>query len=240
MTDLTLPLAGPLPEEVAIVGGSGQIARILTELLVSDGVKVRSIIRSEQHSASLRELGAEPVLCDVESASVDAIADAFGDAGAVVFAAGAGPGSGKERKFSMDRDGAIKSAEAALLSGAMRFVQISFIGAELPTPEGQDEVFSAYWDAKREADEYVRKAALDWTIVKPGGLTDDAATGTGVVSVGPMDRGVKTRRADVAHAIRLALANPGTVWRDLSIAEGGATLSEAIDTALRNAAPTDN
>ncbi|MGO1544294.1 MAG: NAD(P)H-binding protein [Gulosibacter sp.] len=237
MNDSTPTLSQPLPNDVAIVGGSGQIARLLTELLVADGVQVRSIIRHEKHSEAIRALGGEPVLCDIESASADELANAFGDAEAVVFAAGAGPGSGAPRKYTVDRDGSIKSAEAALLSGAMRFVQISFIGAGGPTPESGDEVFAAYWDAKREADQHLRAAALDWTIVNPGGLIDDPATGRGEVSVTGLERGVKTRRGDVAHLIRIALAHPGTIWRDLDLAEGDAPLSEAVDAALAAAPP---
>lgn len=232
MTDTSLALAGRLPAEIAIVGGSGQIARLLTGLLVADGVQVRSIVRNETQVASLQELGATPVLCDIEQAQADDLANAFGDAEAVVFAAGAGPGSGTARKSSVDLDGSKKSADAALLSGAMRFVQISFIGAEAPTPEGGDEAFAAYWDAKREADEYLRSVALDWTIVKPGGLTDDPATGRGSVSFDRMDRGVKTRRADVAQLIRLTLADQRTVWRDVNVAEGETPLDEAISSAV--------
>ncbi|MDJ1371143.1 NAD-dependent dehydratase [Gulosibacter molinativorax] len=232
---MSLSLAGRLPSEVAIVGGNGQIARALAALLAEDGGRVRSIIRSEAQADALRELGAEPVVCDIETASADEIANAFGDAEAVVFAAGAGPGSGEARKWTVDRGGAIKSADAALLSGAMRFLQISFIGAEQQAPAGGDPVFAAYWDAKREADEYLRSVALDWTIVKPGGLTNEPATGRGTVSVSTMERGGKTRRADVAHVIRLALAHQGTVWRDLSVVEGGTPLDEAIDHALAEA-----
>ncbi|KAB1644144.1 NAD(P)H-binding protein [Gulosibacter chungangensis] len=235
MTELSLSLAGKLPAEVAIVGGSGKIARILTELLVADGVDVRSIVRSEKHAEGLRALGATPVLCDIEATHADELANAFGDAEAVVFAAGAGPGSGAARKLTVDLEGSKKSADAALLSGAMRFVQISFIGAQEPTPEIEDAVFAAYWDAKREADEYLRSVALDWTIVKPGGLTDDPATGRGEVTFAEMDRGVKTRRADVAELIRLTLADQRTVWRDLSVAEGDTPLDEAITAAVQAA-----
>lgn len=235
MTDVTPSTVGRLPAEVAIVGGNGQIARALTALLVADGVKVRSIIRNEAHAEGLRSLGAEPVVCDIEHASVDEVANAFGDAEAVVFAAGAGPGSGAARKVTVDLEGSKKCADAALLSGAMRFVQISFIGAEERTPEGTEDVFAAYWDAKRAADDYLRSVALDWTIVKPGALTDDPASGHGAVSISGMPRGVKTRRADVAHAIRLALAHQGTIWRELSVSEGDAPLDEAIDVALAEA-----
>lgn len=232
MTDTIPALAGPLPEEVAIVGGGGQIASMLAELLVRDGVRVRSILRSDARAGSLRALGAEPVVCDIEREDADGLADAFADADAVVFAAGAGPGSGAARKRTVDRDGSVKSADAALLSGAMRFVQISFIGAQAPTPEGTEEVFAAYWDAKREADEVLRGKALDWTVVRPGGLLDGPATGRGAISLEPLQRGVKTRRADVAHAIRLVLADQRTVWRDLDVVEGEAPLDRALDAAL--------
>ena len=235
MTEVSLELAGRLPAEVAIVGGHGQIARTLTERLVGDGVRVHAIIRNEAHAEELRSLGAEPVVCDIESVSIDELANAFGDAEAVVFAAGAGPGSGAERKFTVDRDGSKKSADAALLSGAMRFVQISFIGAEEPTPGGTEGVFAAYWDAKREADEYLRSVALDWTVIKPGHLTNDPATRRGQVSITGMARGVSTRRADVAEIIRLSLADQRTVWRELCLAEGDAPLDQAISTALNEA-----
>lgn len=224
-----------LPERVAIVGGHGKIARLLTELLVADGVEVRSLVRNPEHAAELEALGAEVVVCDIERASAGEVADAFGHADAVVFAAGAGPGSGAARKWTVDRDGSLKSAEAAILSGAMRFVQISFIGAEGPA-QTDDEVMAAYWDAKREADEALRRVALDWTIVKPGGLTDDEATGRGLVSFAPLERGVTTRRADVAALILLALADDRTVWKDVSLAEGETPLDEAIDAAVAAAA----
>jgi uncharacterized protein YbjT (DUF2867 family) len=231
MTQPNLALAGALPATVAIVGGNGQIARQLATRLVADGVTVRSLIRNADQTPSVSELGAEPVVCDVESATPAEIADAFGGAEAVVFAAGAGTGSGAARKWTVDRDGAVKSADAAILSGAMRFVQISFIGAEAPTAS-DDEVFAAYWDAKREADEALKRVALDWTIVKPGGLTDDPVTGTGVVSFAPMSRGVKTRRADVAELIRLVLADARTVWKEVAVAEGQAPLDDAITSAF--------
>ncbi|UQN13719.1 NAD(P)H-binding protein [Gulosibacter sp. ACHW.36C] len=225
-----------LPERIAIVGGHGKIALALAELLVADGVEVRSLVRNADHAAELEALGAIPVVCDIESASANELADAFGHSDAVVFAAGAGPGSGAERKWTVDRDGSIKSAEAAILAGAMRFVQISFIGAEQPS-QTDDEVFAAYWDAKREADEALRRVALDWTIVKPGGLTDDPATGRGLVSFAPIERGVTTRRADVAAFIRLALADSRTVWKDICLAEGDAPLADAIDAAVAAATP---
>lgn len=237
MTVAISSLAGRLPNEVAILGGNGQIARFLTELLVADGVHVRSIIRNGAQGDALRALGAEPIICDLEVATANDVANALGDAEAVVFAAGAGPGSGEARKWTVDRDASIKSAEAALLSGAMRFIQISFIGAERPTPPGTEAVFGAYWDAKREADENLRRVALDWTIVKPGHLTDEPATCQGVVTITDMERGASTRRADVAHLIRLALAHQGTVWRELNVAEGDEVLDVAIERALA-AAPS--
>lgn len=123
--------------DVAIAGGHGKVARRLTRLLTARGDRVRGLIRNPAHADDLRADGGEPVICDLEAASVDEVATAIAAADAVVFAAGAGPGSGPERKWSMDRDGAIKLLEAAVSAGADRYPMISSIGAEDP-PDDDD------------------------------------------------------------------------------------------------------
>src|SRR5690349_7019039 len=149
---------------VAIAGAHGQIARRLTPLLVERGDRVLGLIRNPAHAADLRADGADPVVCDLETAGADEIADAIGDAGAVVFAAGAGPGGGAARKWTVDRDGAVKLVEAARQRGVRRYVIVSSVGAESP-PEG-DEVFAVYLRAKAEADRAVMDSGLDWTVVR--------------------------------------------------------------------------
>src|SRR5215207_11200464 len=156
--------------DVAIAGAHGQIARALTRLLAARGDRVRGLIRNPAHADDVREDGAEPVLLDLESASAEDVSAALEGADAVVFAAGAGPGSGAARKMTVDRDGAIALVRAAEAAGAGRFVIVSSVGAESP-PDG-DDVFSAYLRAKAEADQAVMASDLAWTVVRPGPLTD--------------------------------------------------------------------
>ena len=151
--------------EVAIAGAHGKVARRLTSRLVARGDRVRGLIRNPDHSDDARADGAGPVVCDLEAATV---AEAIAGADAVVFAAGAGPGSGAERKLTLDRDGAIKLMEAARAAQVDRYVMISSVGAESP-PDG-DDVFSVYLRAKAQADLALEASRLAWTIVRPGRL----------------------------------------------------------------------
>src|SRR5213592_1237730 len=154
---------------VAIAGAHGKIGRLLTARLAADHTVI-GLIRNPDHSAEIHALGGEPVLCDLEHAKRQEIAELIVGADAVVFAAGAGPGSGAERKLTMDRDGAIKLLDAATTAGVQRFQIISAVGAENP-PDG-DDAFGVYLRAKAEADEAVQASDRDWTIVRPGRLTE--------------------------------------------------------------------
>jgi nucleoside-diphosphate-sugar epimerase len=159
---------------VAIAGAHGKIAMRLTRLLAGDGDDVLGLIRNLNHAADVTTNGASPVVCDLEQASVEKIAQAIAGAGAAVFAAGAGPGSGTERKLTMDRDGAVKFLRAATAADAPRFVIVSSTGAEAPPPG--DDVFAVYLRAKADADQAVQDSDRRWTIVRPGPLTEDPGT----------------------------------------------------------------
>lgn len=180
--------------DIVIAGGHGKIAMHLHPVLKQKGHSVKGLIRKEEQTDDLRNAGAEPVVVDIEKE--DDISEYVGNADAVVFAAGAGPGSGKERKWSVDRDGAIKLIEAAKKNGIHKFVMISAMGLE--TPRG-DEVFQVYQQAKAQADEALRNSGLDYVIVKPGRLTNDAGTGK-VKLAEKLDRG-EIPREDVARVI---------------------------------------
>jgi uncharacterized protein YbjT (DUF2867 family) len=214
--------------DVAIAGGHGQIARRLASLLAARGDTVRGLIRNPDHAESVRASGAQPVVCDLEQADAQAVAEAIEGADAVVFAAGAGPGSGAERKLSVDRDGAIKLLDAARAVGARRYVIVSSVGAERP-PAG-DDVFSVYLRAKAEADSAVAASDLAWTIVRPGRLTDEPATGRVRLQADAF-RG-EVPRDDVAAVLAAVLAEPRSAGATLYVNGGEDVVDEALARAL--------
>jgi nucleoside-diphosphate-sugar epimerase len=214
--------------DVAIAGGHGKIARRLARLLVAQGDRVRGLIRNPDHAAALRADGSEPVLCDLEAADVEEVAVAIEGADAVVFAAGAGPGSGASRKLTMDRDGATKLLEAVRSAGVERYAIVSSVGAESP-PDG-DDVFGVYLRAKAEADRALAASDRAWTIVRPGSLTDDP--GTGRVRIGTEPFRGKVSRDNVAQVLDAALHDPRTVRRTFYVSDGDDPVDEALAAAL--------
>src|SRR3954471_1379849 len=208
--------------DVAIAGGHGQIALLLGALLADDGHRVRGIIRKAEQSGDLDAAGIEPVVFDLERD--DGLASAIAGADAVVFAAGAGPGSGAERKGTLDRDGTKKLIDAFRENGIRRYVMISAMGAR-PGIEG-DEVFQVYLRAKFEADEALRASGLDYTVLRPGGLTDEP--GTGAVALGEeLDRG-NVPRADVAATIAAILPATSSFGKTLDLIEGDTPIEAAV------------
>lgn len=207
--------------EIVIAGGHGRIALRLARILSARGDRVRGLIRNPAQADDLRAAGAEPVICDLESQAD--IADAVGRADAAVFAAGAGPGSGAERKLTMDRDGALKLIAAAKANGIARFLMISTFHAD--EPRG-DEVFQTYMRAKAEADAALRESGLDCTIIRPGRLTDDP--GTGRISLAPRLKGADVPRDDVAALLAACLTDPRTIGRQWELTRGDTPIDEAI------------
>ncbi len=210
--------------DVAIAGGHGQVARRLARLLANRGDRVRGLIRNPEHADDLRADGAEPVVCDIESASTAALAEAIGGADAVVFAAGAGPGSGAERKLTMDRDGAIKLLDAAVSAGVTRYVIVSSVGAE--SPPDDDDVFSVYLRAKAEADAAVVQSDRDWTVVRPGSLTDDPATGRVRIQAEPIR--AEVTRHDVAAVLAAVLHEPRSARLMIYVVGGDDPIEESL------------
>jgi uncharacterized protein YbjT (DUF2867 family) len=213
---------------VAIAGAHGKIALRLARLLSAEGNRVIGLIRNPDHVADVTQAGASPVLCDLEQASVDEITGAIDGADAVVFAAGAGPGSGADRKLSMDRDGAIKLLRAATAAGAPRYLVVSSTGAENP-PSG-DEVVEVYLRAKADADAAIAASDRDWTIVRPGGLTDDAGTGHVRIDAAPFRGSVP--RDDVASVLARLLADSRSARRILYVNSGEQSIDQALDGVL--------
>ncbi|HEX4010538.1 MAG TPA: SDR family oxidoreductase [Solirubrobacteraceae bacterium] len=212
---------------VAIAGAHGQIAQHLTRLLVARGDSVVGLIRNPDHAADIRALGAEPAICDLEQASAEQVAAAIAGADAAVFAAGAGPGSGAERKLAMDRDGAIRFLDAAVQVGASRFLIVSSVGAESPPTD--DDVFSIYLRAKAQADQAVAASDRDWTVVRPGHLTDEPGTGRVRIDVDPF-RG-EVAREDVAAVLAALLTDSGRSRQTIYLNGGETPIPEALAAA---------
>jgi uncharacterized protein YbjT (DUF2867 family) len=211
--------------DVVIAGAHGKIGMLLGRLLADRGDRVRGLVRNPAHSDDLRDAGMEPVVCDLEADDADVPAAVRG-ADAIVFAAGAGPGSGAERKRTMDYGGAVKLIEAARGENVRRYVIVSSMGADNPPPEGEGDVFGEYLRAKAGADEKLRESGLDYTIVRPGRLTDDAGTGS-VTIAEQVERG-EVPREDVAAVLAAVLAAPNTIGKAFGLVSGDAPIDEAV------------
>ena len=207
--------------EVLVAGGHGQIAQRLLRLLVARGDRARGIIRNPDHAADLQALGAEPALCDLES---DDPRPHVGAAQAIVFAAGAGPGSGEARKRTMDLGGAVKLIEAARELGVARFVIVSSMGTADAEHAG---AMRPYLEAKREADEALMASGLDWTVVRPGRLTNEPGTGTVDAARGLGRRGEITRD-DTALVLLETLGAPNTIGVAFDVLAGPTPVAEAV------------
>ncbi|KIF76178.1 NAD-dependent dehydratase [Streptomyces sp. 150FB] len=213
---------------IVIAGGHGQIALRLERLLAARGHEVAGVIRKPEQADDLRAAGAEPVVLDLESTSVDGVAAVLAGADALVFAAGAGGSSGAERKDTVDRGAAVLFADAAERAGVRRYVVVSSMGAD-PNREG-DEVFDVYLRAKGAADVDIRSRALDWTILRPGSLTNDA--GTGLVNLAESTGHGPVPRDDVAAVLAELLETPSTAGLTLELISGTVPVADAV----RNAA----
>lgn len=218
--------------EVAIAGGHGAVARHLGRQLAARGDTVRGIVRDPSHQRDLQEIGVRPVLLDLEEASSDELAAAIDDVDAVVFAAGAGPGSGAARKESVDYGAAVKLMDAAASESIGRYVMISAMGAEDP-PDG-DDVFSVYLRAKARADHALQDSDLEWTIVRPGRLTDDP--GTGRVSLARHVGRGEVPREDVAAVLVAVLDDRRSSGHVLEVVGGDDPVREALAVLV---GPTD-
>ncbi|MPY53029.1 SDR family oxidoreductase [Streptomyces acidicola] len=216
---------------IVIAGGHGQIALRLERLLAGRGDEVAGIIRHREQGEDLRTVGAEPVLCDLESATVEQVAAHLQGADAAVFAAGAGPGSGAARKDTVDRGAAVLFADAAVRTGVRRYIVVSSMGADANHPG--DEVFDAYLRAKGKADAYVRgQSALDWTILRPGALTNDA--GSGLVRLEASTGRGSIPRDDVATVLAELVDTSATAGLTLELISGSTPVSVAVKSVAGN------
>jgi uncharacterized protein YbjT (DUF2867 family) len=208
--------------DVVVAGGHGQIALKLLRLLADGGDRARGLIRNPDHARDLEAIGAVPVVCDLENE--DDIAAFVEGADAVVFAAGAGAGSGPERKKTVDLGGAVKLIDAAKSNGIARYVMVSSIGAD--HPERGSGPMKPYLEAKADADRSLAASGLDWTIVRPGRLTDEA--GTGLIEVGEELEFGDVPRDDVAATLAAVLRTDATIGKTFTLLAGDVPVDEAV------------
>ncbi|WP_205472308.1 SDR family oxidoreductase [Nocardioides sp. SYSU D00038] len=215
---------------IAVVGGHGQVARFLLDQLVANGHQPVALVRKEEYRAELEAQGAEVRLLDIENQGVDAFVAAFEGCDAVVFAAGGGPDGNKERKRTVDLEGSLKSIEAARSVGIRRFVQVSALGMDEDPPADANEVWRAYVMAKRDSDAALRASDLDWTIVRPGVLTDDP--GTGRVALAETLEKADVTRADTAAVVAAVLDERGSIGKQWDLVGGDTPVADAVRALL--------
>lgn len=216
--------------KVAIVGANGNIGRLLISSLVERGDTAVGVVRKPEQIDEIEEAGAQGALVDVEHDTAGRLAEAILGSEAIVFTAGAGAGSGPERKRTVDYGGSVLSIAAARQADVKRFIQVSAISVDQPVPEDADETWKAYVAAKRDADVALRNSDLDWTILRPGLLTDDP--GTGSVEVAETVARGPIPRADVAALIVACLDDSRTIRQQWAAISGPYPIPEAITRAL--------
>lgn len=208
---------------IVIIGGHGKVALQLASILSERGDEVTSVFRNPDHSNDVAAAGAQPVVADIEQLDTPALAELLSGHDAVVFSAGAGGGN-PARTYAVDRDAAIRAIDAAGQAGVLRFVMVSYFGAGSDHGVTQDNPFFPYAEAKAAADAHLRSSALDWTVLGPGRLTLEPATGR--IAIGKGNGEVS--RADVALVVAAALADDSTIRRTIGFNNGEVPIAEAL------------
>jgi len=210
---------------IVIIGGHGKVALHLAAVLTERGDEVTSVFRNPDHADDVRATGATPVVADIEQLDTDAVATIVAGHDAVVFSAGAGGGN-PARTYAVDRDAAIRVIDAAGQAGVPRFIMVSYFGAGPDHGVPEDNSFFPYAEAKAAADAHLRASALRWTILGPGRLTLEPATGR--IALGPEAAKGEVTRQDVALVAAACLADDSTIGRTIEFNNGDVPIAEAI------------
>ncbi|MDZ8171858.1 NAD(P)H-binding protein [Microbacterium xanthum] len=209
---------------ILLIGGHGKVALLTEPLLVEAGHHVTAVIRNPDHEADVEATGATPLVADVQSFDAEQMRNLVSGNDVVIWSAGAGGGD-PERTYAVDRDAAIRSMDAAVAAGARRYLMVSYFGAGPDHGVPEDNAFFAYAEAKAAADEHLRSADLDWTILAPSALTLD--DGTGMIDT-TAEEADSVPRADVAAVIAAAVADDATIGRTIRFNSGETPVAEAI------------
>ena len=210
---------------IVVIGGHGKVALQLARILTERGDEVTSVFRNPAHTDDVKATGANPVVADIEKLDTGALAELLAGHDAVAFSAGAGGGN-PTRTYAVDRDAAIRVVDAAGQAGVRRFVMVSYFGAGPDHGVSQDNSFFPYAEAKAAADAHLRASDLDWTVLGPGRLTLEPATGR--IAVGAAAQGQEVSRADVAAVAAAALSDDTTIGRTIDFNNGDVPIAEAL------------
>src|SRR6185437_8315036 len=208
---------------IIVIGGHGKVALQLARILTDRGDEVTSVFRNADHTDDVAAAGANPVTADIEQLDTAALAELVSGHDAVVFSAGAGGGN-PARTYAVDRDAATRVIDAAAQAGVKRFVMVSYFGAGPDHGVPQDDPFFAYAEAKAAADAHLRASDLDWTVLGPGRLPLEPATGRIAVD---QAKG-QVSRADVAHVAAAALTDDSTIGRTIDFNSGDVPIAQAL------------
>ena len=211
---------------IVVIGGHGKVALHLARTLTERGDEVTSVFRNPDHADDVAATGARPVVADIETLDTAALADLLAGRDAVVFSAGAGGGD-PARTYAVDRDAAIRVIDAARQAGVRRFVMMSYFGAGPDHGVSQDNSFFPYAEAKAAADAHLRASDLDWTVLGPGRLTLEPATGRIAVGADAADKAAVSRE-DVALVAAAALSDDSTIRRTIDFNKGDLPIAEAL------------
>jgi uncharacterized protein YbjT (DUF2867 family) len=210
---------------IVIIGGHGKVALHLARILTERGDEVVSVFRNPDHADDVSATGARPHVADIEALDSDALGDILTGHDAVVFSAGAGGGN-PARTYAVDRDAAIRVIDAARQRGVRRFVMVSYFGAGPDHGVPQDNPFFPYAEAKAAADAHLRASDLDWTVLGPGRLTVEPATG--LIAVGAAARDQEVSREDVARVAAATLDDDSTIGRTINFNKGDRPIADAL------------
>ena len=211
---------------IVVIGGHGKVALHLARTLTERGDEVTSVFRNPDHADDVAATGARPLVADIETLDTAALADLLAGRDAVVFSAGAGGGD-PARTYAVDRDAAIRVIDAARQAGVRRFVMVSYFGAGPDHGVSQDNSFFPYAEAKAAADAHLRASDLDWTVLGPGRLTLEPATGRIAVGADAADKAAVSRE-DVALVAAAALSDDSTIRRTIDFNKGDLPIAEAL------------
>ncbi|WP_238458113.1 SDR family oxidoreductase [Alkalihalobacterium alkalinitrilicum] len=212
--------------KVLVVGANGQIGKHLISLIQnSDSLKAKAMIRNQEQAGFFENLGAETVVVDLEQ-DIDTIAKAAVGVDAVVFTAGSGAHTGKDKTIMVDLDGAVKTIEAAKVAGVKRFIMISSFDTRREAILAAPPSFAPYVAAKHYADEWLKRTDLDYTIIHPGLLTNNQ--GTGKIKAADEVARDEIPREDVASVILATLENDSTIGKEFQLVTGNTPIKEAV------------